>query len=139
MHKGMVNYFDKADAAFIAAYRKHHRDGSFAINVDHVSSPTLEKRVLILCDTMIATGATMVKSIESIKQKGTPAEIHIACAIASTIGIEYVKREVGSKAKIWCGDIDYEFSAKWDIVLGLGEKKKKTKNTKHRERTNTID
>jgi len=121
MHTGMMNYFNKADTAFIAAYRKYHRDGSFEINLDYLSSPSLENRVLILCDTMVATGATMVKTIASLKQADSPVEIHIACAIASTIGIEYIKREMGSKVKIWCGDIDDEITAKGYIVPGLGD------------------
>lgn len=121
MHKGMMNYFDKADTAFIAAYRKHHRDGSFEINLDYSSSPNLDKRILIVTDAMIATGATMVKTLSALKEEGTPAEIHIACIIACTIGIEYVKREVGSKVKIWCGDIDDEITAKGYIVPGLGD------------------
>jgi uracil phosphoribosyltransferase len=121
LHQGMLNYFDKADNAFIGAYRKHHSDGSFDISLEYMSSPTLEGRVLILCDPMLATGASLVKTIAAIKNEGTPAQIHIACAIACTVGIEYVLREAGTKVKIWCGDIDDELTAKGYIVPGLGD------------------
>ena len=69
---------------------------------------------------MIATGSSLVKSIQYLKEEGTIKELHIVCAIACTVGIEYVKREV-PKATIWCGDIDDEITAKGYIVPGLGD------------------
>ena len=41
LHQGLLNYFDKADNAFISAYRKHRRDGTFEINLEYLSSPSL--------------------------------------------------------------------------------------------------
>jgi uracil phosphoribosyltransferase len=120
MHQGLLNYFDRADNAFISAYRKHHRDGTFEINLEYVSCPELEGRVLILCDPMLATGASLVKTIEYLQAEGRPSEIHIVCAIACEVGIEYVLREA-PKAHIWCGDIDNEITAKGYIVPGLGD------------------
>ena len=121
LHQGMLNYFDKADNAFISAYRKHHRDGSFEIRLEYISCPTVENRIVILCDPMLATGSSIVASIETLKSQGVPSQIHIAVAIACTIGIEYVKRECGEDVKIWCGDIDEELTAKGYIVPGLGD------------------
>jgi uracil phosphoribosyltransferase len=120
MHEGLLNYFDKADNAFISAYRKHHRDGTFEIKLEYVSSPDLEGRVLILADPMLATGASLVKTIEELKEEGEPAQIHIVCAIACTVGIEHVQRHAPN-VKIWCGDIDDELTAKGYIVPGLGD------------------
>lgn len=120
MHQGLLNYFDRADNAFISAYRKHHRDGSFEIKLEYVSCPDLENRVLILSDPMLATGASLVKTIQYLQEEGSPAEIHVVCAIACDVGIEYVKREA-PLAKIWCGDIDTELTAKGYIVPGLGD------------------
>lgn len=120
MHKGLLNYFDKADNAFISAYRKHHSDGTFEISLDYLSCPDMENRVVIICDPMLATGASLVKTIHFIKEAGNPSEIHIACAIACTVGIEYVLR-AEPKATIWCGDIDDELTAKGYIVPGLGD------------------
>ncbi|MBA4196148.1 MAG: uracil phosphoribosyltransferase [Chitinophaga sp.] len=121
LHNGMLNYFDKADNAFISAYRKHHRDGSFEINLEYMSCPSLTNRVVIISDPMLATGASLVKTINYLKQENTPAEIHFVCAIAATVGIEYVRRECGDDIKIWCGDIDEELTAKGYIVPGLGD------------------
>ena len=121
LHHGMMNYFDKADNAFISAYRKHHRDGSFEINLQYMSSPSLEDRVVIISDPMLATGASLVKTIQYIKAEGNPKQIYIVSAIACTVGIEFVHREAGNNIKIWCGDIDDELTAKGYIVPGLGD------------------
>jgi uracil phosphoribosyltransferase len=116
----MLNYFDKADNAFIAAYRKHHRDGSFEISLEYLASPSLEDRTLILCDPMLATGASLVKTIEHLRREGKTKEIHVACVIACTEGIEFLRRHEPN-VKIWCGDIDEELTAKGYIVPGLGD------------------
>ena len=117
---GVLNFFDKADNAFVSAYRKHHRDGSFEISIEYVSCPDLDGRVLIISDPMLATGASLVKTIQFLKAEGKPREMHIVSAIACTVGIELVQREEPA-AKIWCGAIDDELTAKGYIVPGLGD------------------
>ncbi|HEX7905634.1 MAG TPA: uracil phosphoribosyltransferase [Chitinophagaceae bacterium] len=120
LHQGLLNYFDQADNAFISAYRKHNKDGTFEISLDYISCPEMENRVVIISDPMLATGSSLVKTIHFLKEEGRPREIHIVAAIACTVGIEYVKREEPS-VKIWCGDIDDELTAKGYIVPGLGD------------------
>jgi uracil phosphoribosyltransferase len=120
LHQGMLNYFDKADNAFISAYRKHNRDGSFDIALEYVSCPSLEDRTLILCDPMLATGSSLVKTIHMLKEEGQAKEVHVVAAIACSVGIEYVRREQPN-VKIWCGAIDEELTAKGYIVPGLGD------------------
>lgn len=120
MHNGLLRYFDKADNAFISAYRKHNTDGTFEVSLDYISCPQMENRVVIISDPMLATGASLVKTIQFIREEGNPAEMHIVCALACTVGIEYVLREE-PKATIWCGDIDDELTAKGYIVPGLGD------------------
>ena len=120
LHQGLLNYFDKADNAFISAYRKHNKDGSFEISLDYISCPELEDRVVIISDPMLATGSSLVKTIHFLKEEGRPKEIHIVAAIACTVGIEYVKRE-DPQVTIWCGDIDDELTAKGYIMPGLGD------------------
>lgn len=120
LHQGLLNYFDGADNAFISAYRKHHRDGTFEISLDYVSCPSLENRVLIIADPMLATGSSLVKTVQYLRDEGQPSEIHIVCAIACTVGIEYLHR-TEPKIKIWCGAIDDELTAKGYIVPGLGD------------------
>lgn len=120
LHQGLLNYFDKADNAFISAYRKHNNEGTFEISLEYLSCPDLENRILILSDPMLATGASLVKTIQYLREEGEPSSIHIVAAIACTVGLEYVRREV-PKALIWCGDIDDELTAKGYIVPGLGD------------------
>ena len=120
LHQGMLNYFDRADNAFIAAYRKHHGDGSFEIELEYLSCPPLDGRILIISDPMLATGASLVKTIHMLKEEGKPASIHIVSAIACTVGIEFVRREQPD-VTIWCGAIDEELTAKGYIVPGLGD------------------
>ena len=120
LHQGLLNYFDRADNAFISAYRKHHRDGTFEISLDYISCPSIENRVVIIADPMLATGSSLVKTVQYLRDEGLPSEIHIVCAIACTVGIEYVHRNE-PKVKIWCGAIDDELTAKGYIVPGLGD------------------
>jgi len=120
MHVGLLNFFDRSENAFISAYRKHHPDGSFEISLDYLSCPEIEDKVVIISDPMIATGSSLVKVIQYLRQEGDMKELHIVCAIACTVGLEYVLR-AEPKAIIWCGDIDDELTAKGYIVPGLGD------------------
>ena len=120
LHNGLLSFFDKADNAFVSAYRKHAADGSFEIMLEYLSCPEIDYRILIISDPMLATGASLVKTIQYLKEEGSPKAIHIVTAIACTVGVEYVRREV-PEAKIWCGAVDDELTAKGYIVPGLGD------------------
>lgn len=120
LHQGLLNVFDQADNAFISAYRKHHKDGSFEINMEYVSCPDLTGTILILADPMLATGASMSIAIDGLAQYGTPKEIHVVTAIASDNGVKHIRR-LFPKANIWAGAVDEELTAKSYIVPGLGD------------------
>jgi len=120
MHNGLLNYFDKAENAFISAYRKHSADGSFEISLEYMACPEIEGKVIIMSDPMIATGASLVKAIKYLKDEGEIQDLHIVCAVACTVGLEYIMRAQPT-ATIWCGDIDDELTAKGFIVPGLGD------------------
>lgn len=120
LHQGLLNYFDKSDNAFISAYRKHNEDGSFEISLDYISCPALENRVLIISDPMLATGASLVKTIQYLKQEGKPREIHVVAAIASQPGIDFIRKSEPA-VHIWVGTIDAELNDKGYIVPGLGD------------------
>lgn len=121
LHQGLLHYFDKADHAFVSAYRKHKRDSSFDISLEYVSTPSIDGQVLILSDPMLATGASLVKTIEHLEEIGKPSHMHLVVAIACTVGIEYVLRNTKTSLTIWAGDIDDELTAKGYIVPGLGD------------------
>lgn len=120
MHNGLLSYFDKADNAFLSAYRKHHADGSFEIALEYMSCPPIDGRVVIVSDPMLATGASLVKAIQYIRDAGNIKELHVVCAIAATQGIETLLKAEPT-ATIWCGAIDNDLSAKGYILPGLGD------------------
>lgn len=119
-HTGLLNYFDRADNCFISAFRRHHKDGSFDIQLDYISTADLQDCVLILADPMLATGASINLALQELARFGEPAAVHIATVIASTTGIEAVHR-LYPKAHIWAGAVDEELTAKSYIVPGLGD------------------
>lgn len=120
MHEGLLSVFDEAQNAFLSAYRQHHKDGTFEVTLEYVSSPDLDEKVLILCDPMLATGSSIVRSLEALMEYGTPDEIHVVTVVASSAGLEYVHREFPN-VDIWIGAEDEELTAKSFIVPGLGD------------------
>lgn len=121
LHQGFLNYFDRAENAFISAYRKHNKDGSFDVELEYMASPSIDGKTLILCDPMLATGRSMVLVLKALKDFGKPAKIHIATAIASKEGINYLQKHISSTTEIWVGAIDDELTAQAYIVPGLGD------------------
>lgn len=120
MHQGALNVFDDADNAFISAYRMHHKDGTFEINIEYTSCPNLEGCILILCDPMLATGASMALAIKELEEFGKPKAIHVMTAVASTYGVNHIRR-LNPDVKLWIGAEDDELTAKSYIVPGLGD------------------
>lgn len=120
MHNGLLNYFDKADNAFLSAYRRHNTDGTFEIALEYMSCPVVDGRTVIVSDPMLATGASLVKAIQFLKAAGSIKKIHVVCAIAATKGIETLLAAEPT-VTIWCGGIDDELSAKGYIIPGLGD------------------
>lgn len=122
-HQGFLNYFDDASSAFVSAYRKTHKDNSFEIKVEYVSCGDLEGKTLILVDPMLATGSSLVLSHRALCERGgTPKHTHIAAAISSEQGVEYLRRNMDmSSVTIWTAALDEELTSKSYIVPGLGD------------------
>jgi uracil phosphoribosyltransferase len=120
LHYGILNFLDFADNAFIAAYRKNHKDGTFEINLEYVTCPNLEGATLILVDPMLATGASLDTAIHALEEYGKFSALHIVTAIASSHGVSYIKR-LYPQAHLWIGAQDDELTAKSYIVPGLGD------------------
>jgi uracil phosphoribosyltransferase len=121
LHQGLLNYFDDAENAFISAYRRHHKNDAFEIEIEYLSTPQLDGKTVILSDPMLATGASMVMAYKAMLSKGTPAKVHVVTAIASIEGVAYVKKNMPSSTQIWVGAIDDELTAQAYIVPGLGD------------------
>ena len=120
LQKGIMNFFDQSDMAFVSAYRKHHDDESFEICVQYIACPSIDDRVLVVADPMLATGQSAVKAVEFLKEYGKPKAIYVVSAIASQQGVEYVSEKL-PEAHIWVGAIDPELTAHSYIVPGLGD------------------
>ena len=121
-HNGMLSMFDHADNAFIAAYRKYDKNEDFEVKVEYYSSADIDDRVLILCDPMLATGESIVKTLNGLIEDMTPKQIHIAVVVASQDGLDYVRRALANKSiTIWVGSIDEELTAHAYIVPGMGD------------------
>jgi uracil phosphoribosyltransferase len=119
-HQGFMNYFDQSESAFITACRKVKRSGDFTIRIDHISTPNLDGKTFILCDTMLASGQSIVDVCKELMATYKIANLHIAAVIASTVGIAHVQANL-PKAKIWVCAVDEEMTSKSYIVPGLGD------------------
>ncbi len=121
LYQGFLQVFDKADTAFIGAYRGAHKsDNSFDIALDYIASPSLDGRVLILLDPMIATGKSLVQSYQSLLQYGKPSRVLIVAAIAAQAGLDYLAQHL-PEAELWVGDVDAELNDHSYIIPGLGD------------------
>lgn len=122
LHTGILNVFDGAQNAFVSAYRKHHKDNTFEIQIEYLSSPSLTDKTLILTDPMLATGSSMVLSYKALLTKGKPAHTHIVAVIASKEGVEYLQRNMpDANYTLWLAVVDEELTAHSYIVPGLGD------------------
>lgn len=120
LFQGVLNYFDKADCGFVAAYRKHDANDYFSIKQDYLTCPNLEGRPLIVADPMLATGASLIEAIKDLLTNGKPLQMHIVVAIASKQGVEAI-REAFPEAEIWIGALDEKLTEKGYITPGLGD------------------
>ena len=120
-HQGFLSYFDRAENAFVSAYRKYKEKENFDILIEYLASPRLDGKTLILCDPMLATGASMELSYRALLTKGTPAKIHLASVIASRQAVEYLQERMPADTTLWVGVIDDKINAHSYIVPGLGD------------------
>lgn len=122
-HHGFLQIFDRAENAFVSAYRKYNHDGdSFDVLVEYMASPSMEGKTLILVDPMLATGTSMELGYRALLRKGTPKSIHVAAVIASEKSVQYVRDNFpDDKTTVWCGAIDPEINSHSYIVPGLGD------------------
>lgn len=122
LHTGMLSLFDKAQNAFVTAYRKYGKDNKFTIQIEYASSPSVEGKVLILADTMLATGSSVTLAYNKLCNEVKPKTTHLVCPIASVDGIEYLSKHLPHKnTTLWVGAIDEELTIKSYIVPGLGD------------------
>ncbi|MEC5158631.1 uracil phosphoribosyltransferase [Chryseobacterium sp. MP_3.2] len=120
LFQGILNYLDKADCGFVAAYRKHDANDYFSIKQDYLTCPSIDGRPLIVADPMLATGASLIEAIKDLLNHGKPTQLHIVAAIASQQGVDTIQKAY-PEAKIWVGVIDENLTSKGYITPGLGD------------------
>lgn len=120
-HQGFLRYFDDAENAFVSAYRKYKEKENFDICIEYLASPILDGKTLVLCDPMLATGASMELSYRALLTKGSPAKVHVASVIASQKAVDYMASVMPEDSELWVGVIDPEINAHSYIVPGLGD------------------
>ncbi len=122
-HQGFLNYFDGASNAFVSAFRKYSKDGTFKVKVEYISCGNLEGKTLILVDPMLATGTSIVLTYKALLEKGgTPKHTHICAVIGSEEGVAYVRENLPEReVTVWCGAVDEELTVKSYIIPGLGD------------------
>ncbi len=118
-HQGFLNYFDQSPSAFVAAYRVEGT-ATVTVQVDYLSAPRLDERVLILVDPMLATGKSLVQTYRAMLRFGTPRQVYIAAVIASPEGLAYVTQEI-PEANFWVAAIDEKLNEHAYIIPGLGD------------------
>jgi len=121
-HQGFLDCFDRAQNAFVSAYRKYREKENFDVFIEYIASPRLDGKTLILVDPMLATGSSMELSYRALLTKGEPAHVHVASVIASQKAIDYVCATFpDDRTTVWAGAIDPEINAHSYIVPGLGD------------------
>lgn len=122
LHEGILNYFDDAQNAFVAAYRKYDKGEDFHINIEYCSTPELSGKTLILADTMLATGASLEIAYLKLCEEGQPEHTHLVCPIASAYAVEYLQKHLPEHGiTLWVAAIDEELTSRSYIVPGLGD------------------
>lgn len=121
MHQGLLNYFDKADSAFVSAYRKHTTHEEFDVHVEYMAAPQLDNRTLIISDPMLATGKSMALVYKALIKQGKPSRVIVVSAIATPLSLDFLKTQLPETTEYYLGAIDEELTAQYYIVPGLGD------------------
>lgn len=122
LHEGILDVFDEAENAFIAAFRKYDKGDEFHINIEYCTCPDLTGKTLVIADTMLATGSSIeIAYYKLIEEGGQPAFTHFVCPIASIYAIEFLQKRLPDNTMLWTAAIDEELTSHSYIVPGLGD------------------
>ena len=122
-HQGFLHVFDRADNAFVSAYRMYtnREHTEVGVHTEYMASPSVKNKTLVIVDPMLATGGSMAASIEALQQTGKPRKIHICCVIATPEGIDFIRKALPDDATIWCAAIGPGMNEQKYIVPGFGD------------------
>ena len=122
-HQGFLNVFDKADNAFVSAFRMYlnREHTEVGVHAEYIATPSVKGKTLLIVDPMLATGGSLVAAIEALMESGKPKKIHVCCIIAAPEGIEEVKKSLPDNATLWIASIDKGMNEHKYIVPGFGD------------------
>jgi uracil phosphoribosyltransferase len=122
-HQGFLNIFDKADNAFVSAFRMYtnREHTEVGVHTEYIAAPSVKGKTLIIVDPMLATGGSMAAAIEALTQHGRPKSIHVCCLIAAPEGVDFVRQALSDDATLWCAAIDEGMNEQKYIVPGFGD------------------
>ena len=122
LHNGFMNYFDTSENGFVSAYRHHYNnDENFEILVQYKAAPSLENKILILIDPMLATGHSIEAVCKKLQLDQNPKEVHIAVAVAAPEGVAYLEKNLPEQYHLWIAALDEKINEQSYIVPGLGD------------------
>lgn len=121
LHQGLHNYFDRAENAFVSAYRKYVSEDDFRIHIEYIAAPRIDGKVLVLADPMLATGSSMELAYEALLTKGVPSKVHLVSVIASRQAIDFIRDKFPEDTTLWVAAVDDEINEHKYIVPGLGD------------------
>ena len=122
-HQGFLRVFDRAENAFVSAYRMYtnREHTEVGVHTEYMAAPSVKGKTLIIADPMLATGGSMAASYEALLKTGKPRNVHIACVIAAPEGIEVLRQSVADDTTLWCAAIDPGMNEHKYIVPGFGD------------------
>ena len=123
LHQGFLNVFDRAENAFLSAYRRVNEKGDLEIVAEYMAAPAIDGKTLIVVDPMLATGMSMEVGYLALLRHGTPKHTHLCCTIATPQAIESMRKALNDRPDItlWCAAVDPILNEKKYIVPGLGD------------------
>lgn len=125
LHQGFLNVFDKAENAFVSAFRyyKDKECREVGVHVEYMASPDLNGKTLILVDPMLAKGYSLELAATALVKNGMPRRTIMASVIASQEGVDHIVKCFGSydEVELWCAVIDPILNDRSYIVPGLGD------------------
>ena len=127
LHQGFLNIFDRAENAFLSAYRRVgrnvHGEEQLEIVAEYLAAPIIEGKTLIVADPMLATGMSMEVGYLALLKHGKPKHTHLCCTIGTPQAVEYLRKALDDREDVtlWCAAIDPVLNEKKYIVPGLGD------------------
>ena len=119
MTDGFAEMLPEAKIGMIGAMRKE--SDNIEIDLSYIAIPDLTNKRVIVIDPMLATGKSMVKTVDTLLEKGTPSNLDIACLVSAPEGIEHLNQNISVPFQLWTCAKDDHLNEQRYIIPGLGD------------------